>query len=85
MRVSFKMGLVRTIASLISSVWCIAFYQKKADDHVVVTFIRRAYYEEIDNPPANAIVFKSPHKQYDYRPIDIEAVRCSIKEALKDR
>ena len=82
MKVSFKMGLKARVALLSSGVWYTAFYQKKADDHAVVTFIRRAYYEEVDNPPNNAVAFKTPQRQYDYRPIDAEAVRRNIKESI---
>jgi len=84
--IKFKMGLKKQITSLHPDVFYTAHLMQK-NTAMVVTFIRRSYYEEVDNAPLNSVVFRMPKRQYKYWGIDPERVRKAIQKAytLSDR
>ena len=84
--IKFKMGLKKQITSLHPGVFYTAYLVQK-NTAMVVTFIRRSYYEEVDNAPLNSVVFRTPKRQYKYWGMDPERVREAIQKAytLSDR
>jgi len=78
--IKFKMGLKKQITTLHPGVFYTAYMMRK-NRAMVVTFIRRSYYEEVDNAPLNSVVFRTPERQYKYWGLNPEKVRHAIRSA----